>query len=176
MKSYLGLVCGLILLAGCASEPAPNVTSYYDQASGLRTDLLGDNMLETKGPPREVVWLNASRVFRNYRDAQYYLEVQYMARKEAGFLEIPPGETLTLVLDGQPLKFSGSGSSSMRKPHKDEFVIEKAIYPSTRVQLQKIAIAKDVKVQIRGNNGLVEREFNQENTERFRNFVTRFAL
>jgi hypothetical protein len=176
MKSYLGLVCGLILLAGCASEPAPNVTSYVDQASGLRTDLLGDNMLETKGPPREVVWLNASRVFRNYRDAQYYLEVQYMSRKEAGFLEIPPGETLTLILDGQPLKFSGSGSASMRKPHKDEFVIEKAIYPATRVQLQKIAIAKNVKVQIRGNNGLVEREFNQENTERFRNFVTRFAL
>jgi hypothetical protein len=176
MKSYFGFVCGLALLTGCASEPAPNVTTYVDPASGLRTDLLGENMLEAKGPPREVVWLNASRVFRNYRDAQYYLEVQYMARKEAGYLEIPPGETLTLVLDGQTLKFGGTGSAGQRKPHKDEFVIERAIYPSTRVQLQKIALAREVKVQIRGANGLVEREFNKENQERLRQFVTRFAL
>ena len=176
MKSYFGFVCGLVLLAGCASEPAPKVTTYVDQASGLRTDLLGENMLEAKGPPREVVWLNASRVFRNYRDAQYYLEVQYMARKEAGYLEIPSGETLTLILDGQPLGFSGTGSASMRKPHKDEFVIERAIYPATRVQMQKIALGKEVKVQIRGANGLVEREFNKDNQDRFRQFVTRFAL
>ena len=64
----------------------------------------------------------------------------------------------------------------MRRPHKDEFVIERAIYPATRVQLQKIALGKNVKVQIRGGNGLVEREFTKENQERLRQFVTRFAL
>ena len=176
MKNYLALMCGLVLVAGCASDPPPDVTTYVDQGTGLRTDLMGENLLEGKGPTRELVWLNASRVYRNFTDAQYYLEAQYMARDEAGFLEIPAGETLTITLDGQPLKFGGTGSSNMRKPYKKELVREVAIYPATRVQLQKIALAKDVKVSIRGNNGLIEREFSKENQERFRQFVTRFAL
>src|SRR5215204_4315440 len=103
MKGYLVLVGGL-LLAGCASQPTPDVTTYVDQATGLRTDLMGENLLESKGPTRELVWLNASRVYRNFSDAVYYLEAQYMARENAGYLEIPSGETLTLTIDGQPIK------------------------------------------------------------------------
>jgi len=166
----------LALLAGCATEPPPDVTTHVDQATGLRTDLMGENLLEAEGQPRELVWLNASRVYRNFNQAQYYLEVQYMAREEAGYLEIPAGDTLTVVADGQTLTFSGTGSANMRKPYKKELVRETAIYPATRVQLQKIALAKDVDVKIRGNKGLIEREFKKENHERFRQFVTRFAL
>ena len=176
IKNHLILACGMMLLAGCATRQAPDVTTHIDQTSGLRTDLLGDNLLEGKGPPRELLWLNASRVYRNYSDAQYYLEVQYMAKEDAGYLEIPAGETLTVLIDGQPLKFSGTGGANMRKPYKDQLVREVAIYPATRIQLQKIALGRDVKVQVRGNNGLVEREFAKDNQERFRQFVTRFAL
>lgn len=176
MKNGAAWVLGAVLLAGCASQPPPDVTTYVDQSTGLRTDLMGENLLEGKGEPRELVWLNASRVYRNYSDANYYLEMQYMAREDAGFLEVPAGETLTITIDGQPIKFSGSGSANMRKPYKKELVREVAIYPATRIQLQKIALGKDVKVQIRGSNGLIEREFSKENQERFRQFVTRFAL
>lgn len=176
MKNYLVLVCGLGLIAGCASQPPPDVATHVDANTGLRTDLMGENLLEAPGQPRELVWLNASRVYRNYKDAQYYLEVQYMAREEAGYLEIPPGDTLTIVADDQAMKLSGTGSANMRKPYKDQLVRETAIYPATRVQLQKIALAKSVKVQVRGNNGLIDRQFSDANTERFRTFVTRFAL
>jgi hypothetical protein len=175
MKGYLVLLCGL-LLAGCSSTPPPDVTTYVDQATGLRTDLMGENLLEGKGPTRELVWLNASRVYRNFSDAVYYLEAQYMARENAGYLEVPPGETLTITVDGQPIKLSGTGSANMRKPYKKELVREVAIYPVSRVQLQKIALGKDVRVSLRGNNGLIEREFSKDNHERFRQFVTRFAL
>ncbi|MCI0747821.1 MAG: hypothetical protein L0Y58_20630 [Verrucomicrobia subdivision 3 bacterium] len=177
MKNCFALGCGLALLAGCASAPPPDVTTHVDPGTGLRTDLMGENLLEAPGgQSRELVWLNASRVYRNFNDAQYYLEVQYMAREEAGYLEIPAGETLTIITDGQPLLFSGTGSANMRKPYKKELVRETAIYPATRVQLQKIALAKDVDVKIRGNRGLVERDFSKDNQERFRQFVTRFAL
>src|SRR5688572_7090473 len=176
MKNYLALMLGLGLLAGCASAPTPDVTTHYDYTTGLRTDLMGENLLEAPGQTRELVWLNASRVYRNPRDAQYYLEVQYMARAEVGYLEIPSGETLTLVLDGQPMRFSGTGSANTRQPYQKELVRETAIYPATRVQLQKIVLAKNVKVEIRGNNGLVQREFSKENQDRFAHFVTRFAL
>ena len=143
--------------------------------SGLRTDLM-ENELEAPGKPREIVWLNASRVFHNQKTTELYLEATYMALKDRGFLEIPPGKTLTIIADGKPMVFDGSGSMNMRKPYKKDLVRETALYPVTKAELQKIAGAKDVKVQIKGNNGLIEREFKPTNFERLRKFVSYYAV
>jgi hypothetical protein len=166
----------LALLAGCATQN--EVTSYYDNFSG-RTDLMSGNVLEAPGQPREVIWLNASRIFKGANRAVYYLEATYVATEEVGWLDVGPGQSLTLAVDGQALKFtSASGSLNMRKPFKKEgtrFVRETVIYEATADQLRKIAGAKEVKVQFKGANGLVERAFAAENFERFRTFVSRFA-
>src|SRR5262245_37874607 len=138
---------GAMLVAGCATH-APDVSSYYDQVTGLRTDLM-ENELEAPGQPREIVWLNASRVFRDYNRSELYLEASYKAMKYRGYLEIPPGKTLTIIADGQPMIFDGTGSTNMRKPYKKDLVRETALYPVTKAQLQKIAGAKEVKVQIK---------------------------
>ena len=167
------LLLAATLLAGCATK-SPNVVTYYDPYTKARTDLTGDNMLKSPEPVREIVWLNASRVFTNPRQFQYYLEVDYLARAETGFLDIAPGETLVILADGDELKFSGSGSSNARKERKDE-VTERAIYPATAEQLRAIAGAQTVKVSILGRNGIVQREFTPENLERFRTFVQRFV-
>ena len=175
MKRHFIQFAGLLLLAGCATK-APDVSTYYDPLTGNRSaDLLSDNLLETAGPPRELVELDASRIWKSYSESVYYLEVRYMARAEVGYLEIPPGETLTVVADGQPLKFDGLGSANMRKPYKKELVRENALYPASKNALQKIAGAKQVKVQIKGNKGLIERQFAQENIDRFRKFVSAYA-
>ncbi len=174
MKANLMLSGLLALVAGCLS-PTPDVTSHYDEVSGLRTDLMGENLLETPGEPRELVWLNASRVFKSYDKANYYLEVNYMAKQEVGYLEIPPGETLTLIVDGESMKFDGIGSQKMRKPYKKELVRENAVYPCTNIQIQKIADAKAVKVRIKGNKGLIERDFGQQNFDRVRKFAASYA-
>lgn len=162
------------LLAGCASPPA-DVSTYYDQMTGLRTDLM-ENELESPGQLREIVWLNASRIFHDQKNTELFLEASYMAMKDRGFLEIPPGKTLTIIADGKPMVFDGSGSMNMRKPYKKDLVRETALYPVTKAQLQQIAGAKQVKVQIKGNNGLVEREFKAENFERLRKFVSYYAV
>ncbi len=175
VKKILTLVAMLGLLAGCATN-TPDVTTFYDQITGLRTDLMAENELETAGPPREVVWLNASRVFRDSRRAEYYLEVAYMAMAEVGYLEIPAGSSLTLVVDGKTMPFDGTGSQNMRKAYKKDFVRENAIYPVTREQLQTIAGARQVKVRIQGRNGLIERDFSSANFDRLRRFVTAYAL
>ena len=170
------LIAAAALIAGCATQE-PNVTSYTDQFTGLTTGLM-DNELETTGNPREIISLNAARVPKNFNQSNYYLEVQYLALKEVGFLEVPPGRTLTLLLDNQPMYFDGTGSGNLRKPYrhnKQDFVREMAIYPVTKAQLKKIAEAKMVKVRVKGNNGLVEREFNQANRDRFAQFVRTFA-
>src|SRR5512147_3266738 len=109
VKNLLCSLAAVALLAGCA-RTLPPVSTYYDM-SGLRTDLLDGNRLPSPvNPPREIVYLNASRIYKTPADSVYYLEVEYMAREETGLLDIPYGETLTLVLDGRPLKFSGAGS------------------------------------------------------------------
>src|SRR5687767_11722017 len=161
-------------MAGCATQ-APDVSSYYDQMTGLRTDLM-ENELEAPGQPREIVWLNASRVFRDQRTSELYLEASYMAMKDRGFLEIPPGKTLTIIADGKPIVLDGSGSMNMRKPYKKDLVRETALYPVTKAQLQQIASSKEVKVQIKGANGLIEREFKPANFERLRKFVSYYAV
>lgn len=73
------------------------------------------------------------------------------------------------------MKFDGTGSMNLRKPYKKELVREDAIFPVSKKALQKIAAAKQVKVQIKGNKGLIEREFAKENSERFRRFVSFYA-
>ena len=163
-------------MAGCATQPAPDVTSYRDAITGLRTDLLSDNLLESGDAPRELLWLNVSRVFQNGREYDYYLEVTYMAREEVGLLEIPPGASLTLVMDGETVLLSGSGSVNGSKPAKDGVVQESAIYKTTKLLLQKISIASEVQVAVKGQNGLVEREFSEENLSKFQRFVTRYGL
>lgn len=161
-------------LAGCAS-PASDVSTYYDQVTGLRTDLM-ENELESPGQLREIVWLNASRVFHNRKETELFLEATYMAVKDRGFLEIPAGRTLTIIADGKPIILDGSGSMNMRKPYKRDLVRETALYPVTKAQLQQIASSKEVKVQIKGNNGLIERDFKPANFERLRKFVSYYAV
>jgi hypothetical protein len=172
MMNLLGLA--VLLLAGCATKP-PEVATYYDPYTHARTDLTGENVLESPtNPPREVVWLNASRVFMNPKDFRYYLEVDYMARKETGFLDIQPGESLVVLADGQELKFNSSGSLNSRREQKGE-VSERAIYPASGQQLRAIAGAQSVKVSILGRNGMVQRDFNAGNFEKFRQFVQHFV-
>jgi hypothetical protein len=162
-----------MVLAGCATK-GPNVVTYYDPYTHSRPDVTAENMLQSPPPVREIVWLNASRVFSNARDFKYYLEVDYLALSEAGYLEIPSGETLVILADGDELKLSGSGSSNSRKERKGE-VNERAIYTVTAQQLRSIASSATVKVSILGRNGIVQREFTPENFERFRQFVQRYV-
>jgi len=166
------------LLSGCETFKTSDVTTHYDEFTGQRTDLLSDNILETEGPPREVIWLNASRVFTKNGKSIYYLEASYMAKTETGWLDIGPGQSLTVAADTDRIKFiSASGSLNQRKKvERGAFVRETAIYEATRDQLQKIGAAKQVKVELKGNNGLVERQFAPANFERFRAFVARYAI
>ena len=166
----------LALLTACRSASPPDVTTNFDPITGERTDLMSENILETpQNPPREVVWLNAARIYRDVwnRQNSLFLEVNYMARTETGYLEIPLGPSLVLTVDGQEMTFNGNGSFNKRQSNKKGFVNETALYAASKEKLQKIANAKQVKVRIKGNNGVVEREFGPENFKRFQDFVGR---
>lgn len=168
------LLIFLSLMGGCASVPIPDVVSSFDPYSHLRTDLIPENLLESQGPVRELVWLNASRIFKDQQNFDYYLDVRYEAREETGLLNINPGMSLSIVADGRELKFQGSGSSNLRK-HKRGIVSEDAIYLASGEELRAIALAKAVRVKITGQNGVIVRDFAAPNFERFRKFVAEFV-
>lgn len=161
-------------LAGCATNPIPDVATDIDRHTGIRTDIIPENYLETKGQPRELLWLNASRVFKNQSDFDYYLEVVYQATEETGYLDITPGPSLVIVADGKETKFMGAGSLNTRKVSRG-LVREDAIYLAGPGDLKTIANAKRVTVKVTGRNGLVERDFAPENFERFKKFVLYFV-
>jgi len=173
MKNFLMLIAALALVAGCETKP-PATATPYDPITGARTDV-SENLLQTEGTPREVVYLNMFREYRSRRQSDYYFEAFYMAPADAGYLEIPPGQTLTITADGDTLKLNGNGSLNRRREYKKDFVRETALYEVTKEDLQKLANAKKIKVQLRGNNGLVEREFAQENFDNLKAFVASAA-
>ncbi len=173
-RAQYALLClTLLLLAGCTTPP-PDVMTTYHPADGLRTDLIVDNLLEGGETPREMLWLNASRVFKSARKYSYYLEVTYAARAETGYLDITPGPSLLLVVDGKELTFLGVGSQHLRK-NKGGLLNESALYEVKANDLRTIAAGQRVTVSVMGQNGTVRREFKPVNSERFRKFVKLFV-
>ena len=170
MKNFLCCILGIltVLAAGCFTPP--QVTSYTNPITGLRTDLIGENLLDTVEPAREMIWLNASRVFKNRETAVYYLEVHYAARSETGFLDIDPGQSLTIVADGQEIKLAGIGSLNTRKT-SDNVVHEDAIYEASATDISKLAYAAKATVKVKGQKGIVIREVSQQNFDKFKAFL-----
>jgi hypothetical protein len=166
------LILGL-LVGGCTS-PKPALITYEDPFNGLRTDLLTDNLLASKEQDRELLYLDAARIFKSASKYEYYLEVTYAARAEVGYLDIGPGPSLVIVADGKELKFTGHGSKHLRKKNK-EMLNETALYVAQSSDLRAIGQAHAVTVRVQGKNGLVQREFAPENLERFKKFATKFV-
>jgi hypothetical protein len=180
MKTSLMLIALLGLLAGCATKPPPPTATIYDPITGERRDVSENLLPSPANPPREVVYLATFRENKSHgSESTYYVQVRYIASSEVGYLEIPPGQTLTILADDSPVKLDGTGSMNLRKTFKQEeidFVSESAIYRISRADLQKLGYARKIKVQIKGNKGLIDRDFTQENYDNLRSFVTRAAL
>ena len=174
MKNILCALLAVAFLAGCASTP--EVTTYVDPLTNQRTDLLSENELPAPGggQAREIVWLNASRMPVNRTKYQTYLEVLYAVNAEAGPLDIYPGRTLTIIADGQELKFSGLGSMNSRK-EKGGILYESALYEAQPSDIETIANAKKVTVLVQGKSLLIERDFGPENFDRFKKFAEQIS-
>jgi hypothetical protein len=156
-----------LLLSGCGTTP--EVTRFVHPITGARTDVLAQNLIDEPGNNREMIWLDAYRDFTDKYHYNYYLLLIYGGRQEAGYLDIGPGRSLTIVADGQEMNFTGLGT--LKKWEDKGAVFEEARYDATSDDMHRIASAKDVTVRITGIHGTVLRKFAQENSEKFRKFV-----
>lgn len=169
MKYFLGLAL-VGLLAGCQTGPE-GMYAYRDNASGDMYQLISDNQIKDAANPGTKVWINASRITQANGVILYYLDVHY--ESIGAWLNIEPGETLILTLDGQEHKYLGIGSAETRKKKGDRLV-EDAIYKASAAELRAIAKAKSATVKIAGANGTLNRTFAPENIENFRVFVKQY--
>jgi hypothetical protein len=86
-------------------------------------------------------------------------------------MEIPPGDSLIITVDGQSLRFRSAGSGDNRKVLGNGQFLENALFEAKADDLRRIAKAKDVKVQVNGNQRRMYRDFQADNFQRFRSFV-----
>ena len=161
------LLALLFSTAGC--NTTPEVTSYVNPVSGRRTDVLAENLLDAPEQTREMLWLNAYRDFSDQYRFKYYLEAIYGSRKEAGYLDVGPGRSLTIKADDHEMNFVGLGSLS--RDEENGALFESARYEATADDIYRISRAKTVTVRLTGRNGVVVRNFNAENFDKFRKFV-----
>lgn len=179
MKQLPSLMFLALVLAGCATK-APDVTTQVNQFTNERTDAMEDVLLKGPGnPPRELIWLSATRYSKQFNRAPIFIGVKYMARAETGALDIDPGQSLTIIADGTPYKLTGSGSLNARtttKENDQEFTQESAFYEILPSQLARISQAKKIQILVKGQRGLVERELDAEAMNRLRRFVGHMAI
>jgi len=157
-------------LVGCESTPPADVVARTDELTGRQSHLITDNIIEDPTQNDSLLWLNASQLFTYRGASKYYVEVRFQARPERGLIEITPGQSLTITVDGSPIRLSGPGSAKFRK-EKYGTLIENAVYSVDFAQIEQISRGKDVKVRVAGNKGFVERQFAGKNFENFREFV-----
>lgn len=171
MQKLLIVFAGMALLAGCSTTPTGSTYTHRETFAGPDMDVIPDNLLESAEDRSYQVMLNAVRVREGAWEARYFLEIRYAGASDAGYIEIGPGETLLLTVDGQALRFRGPGSVGNRKVTAQQTYVENAVYEAKPEDLRRIAKAKEVKVQVNGNRRRLYRDFKPENIQRFRSFV-----
>ena len=157
------------LCAGCATHTG-EVATLHDTVTGQTTGLIVNNYLAADLPGPPDLWLNASRVPKGFTGESFYLEVRYQSTIDKGWLNIAPGQSLVLTVDGVPLAYRGAGSLYSRATTPTGGYIEQAIYNVPSDDLRKIAFARTVAVKVIGEKGVMERQFRPENFARFKEF------
>jgi hypothetical protein len=169
-RFVLPLVIG-ILLAGCGGVPETDTYTHRASFAGPDLDITLENLLESAEDRSYLIWLNAVRVRDTAWEGRYYLEVRYEGASDAGFIDIAPGESLVITVDGETLRFRSLGSDATRERTGRGTFVENALYETKPETIKQIARGQDVKVQVNGQARKLYREFALVNSQKFRNFV-----
>ena len=175
MRAYLdtkwirlgGLIIPLCLSAGCVA-----INRYHDRFDGHTRYALAANPIENSVADTAcTIQLLPERFEARDKDVRYNLIVQYTGD---GWIFIPEGESLVLLVDGQPIAFTGKGSEQgQRVILEGSSVLETAFYLSVKPQvLHRIADARSVEVKLNtGDDTFILGRFTPLNLYQFRTFV-----
>jgi hypothetical protein len=171
------------LLCGCATlgVPSSGVQEIRDDFRGTTVYRMwgntlsgGGNILTGLEPTASIdVDLNAQKAIpASAANPSYSLVVEYRA---PDWLFIKDGQSLSMIIDGEPLHFRGDGSMQNREVGRVGYrggVTERAFYQVTPEQLRRIASATTIRVRVDGDSRYVERTMSPEIIANFHKFVT----
>lgn len=163
----------------------PNIVTAHDDFEGFTTNRMVGNRLKLYNVPDfaiimlgstpTILFLDAQRYISKEGDISYSLIVDYSG---PNWLFIKSGESLILLIDNEPIKLSGTGSSIYRDVTNvvgDIRINERSIYPISPDLLKKIAYASDVQVKLIGEKLYHKAQFDSSNFDRFKEFVEKFV-
>ena len=164
------------VIAGCSSAliQIGNVNTSKDSRTGITADRMVANPLSCAkdsimgGTPTIGLLLQRS-YGRDYK-VGYQLIASWVG---SGWGYIEAGESLVLMVDGRRMGFYGPGSAEHRVV-EGSYVNEECWYPSNYEQLQVIAGAKEVTLELKGKNATITRCLTPTNLDNFKVFVKYF--
>jgi hypothetical protein len=155
--------------AGCAPSPA----SQQQLPPQRRVIRMPRNIVGGLQPATGNLTLNAERTIEGSSD-RFELFARWSGEAR---VDVQSGESLVIAADSQEFRFKVLESGIYRDFQCEPRCIydDRAYYPATREQVEAIANAKHVTVRLVGSKQTVERDFNEVNFERFREFMARNA-
>ena len=156
----------MAILSVCASCVGYTVETW--QHNGAVIDRMDDNTVSYT--PR--IEFNAQRYTSRIGKASYSLTVVY---GDDRWLYIGQGQTLILLIDGVRLALAGNGSAGHRITLFAGNILEKAWYDISFRQLQKIAMATAVEINIIGRTDMVTDSLSRGNLENLQRFCREYA-
>jgi hypothetical protein len=149
-----------LYLSGCTAP----FTSFTDESTTAHVVRMNGDRL---AGGISSIQLNAQR-FEKEGKVSYSLFIIYSGPT---FLNIGPGKSLVLIIDGQRNEIFGGGSIQHRNVLSIGLVEETAYYHDLDPELfYRIARAKKVDVEIHGSSGVVTRYFKKKNFTKFKVF------
>ena len=150
----------LFFMLGCASS----FTSFTDEETKNHIVRMNGNRLAGGISSIE---LNVQQ-FTKDNLTSYSLFIVYSSPV---FLNIGPGKSLTLIIDGQRNEIAGSGSDKHRNIVSLGLVEEIAYYHDLEPSLiKRLAYAKEVEVEVQGSTKTLKRYFKKNNFSKFKEF------
>jgi len=92
------------------------------------------------------------------------------------FINIDPGESLILIVDGKRYEFQGNGSDQNKNIISIGVIEEKAYYHDLEPDFFRIlAYAKEVEVEVHATRNIMNRHFKKNNFTNFKEFYNLYV-
>ena len=160
------------VLAACATVPRSatgpqySVISRDDQFAGGTLVAMHNNFLPS-GPGEPKIAIGAARIQLPTPDSAHHLWIVDYYGGEWAFIagEYP----LTFLVDGQPIRFDAL-ETPQGEAGPGNFA-ERGVYLASARDIRRVAAGNNVRVQVGGTRGTIERPLDAENLARLRAFV-----
>lgn len=188
-KPVKALAAGLLaasLLLACAAPRGPRPVPaallqedpfdasykvHCDDVSGKTVCVMTGNALRPFHPRYPLLSLGVVSEADKSGSQRFFLRVVYVNEKQ--WLNIGPGGTLRITIDGDPAVLEGGGSEGERYTGEGDKLYEVALYPVSAALVRRIAGGRGVAVSVRGDFEL-EKTFGSVNNLYFQQFVRHY--